>query len=168
MEIAIRTFTHPLICKRGSSHFFAMTWLNCNSTTGYSLPSIPPTERKTAKNISVGHDSSYRACPFWSFTTWPGALLLVHTCMNPRQRHQVWHQWWRRLDDLINLGPSHPPAFIFPCHWPEVSLAWIWYSPDVLGAQRVQMMSWRHVEIDKVFCHGFCCDAPLIGRLCCR
>ena len=138
-----------------------LPWLDSIERVRPGIPSLAlrPLRAQTAKNVSIGRESAYRDCPFWLFTTWPGTLSLVHTSMNPHHHHQVWRQWWPQIDDTIKLKPPHPPAFLCPCHFPDVSLDRIWYGPDVLGVWRVHMLRWRHVGIDRGVRHGFSCDA---------
>ena len=114
MTILICLFNLPPTCERGSSVFSTMTWLICERMTRASLSSIPSTERENGENVSDGCDNAYHDCHFWSFPTWPEVLSLVHTCINPCQRHQVWLKWWRRIDNPINLGPASPPRFFVP------------------------------------------------------
>ena len=103
----------PHTYKRGSSLFYDMTWINFESTTRATLPSIPSTERTNGESVFVCSDSVYRDLPFWLFPTGIGALPLVNTFMNLRHRHRVWRQWWRQVDYSINLGPSRPPSRLF-------------------------------------------------------
>ena len=94
---------------------FSLPWIDSIAIVWPGIPSISfrPLIEWTAKNVSVSCDSAYLACPFWYFPTWPGALSLVHTCMNPRHHHQFWRQLWCQFDNPINFWLSHTPVFFF-------------------------------------------------------
>ena len=148
---------------------FSMPWLDSIARVRPDLPFLAfrPLRENTTNFFSVGRDIDYHACPFWSFPTGIGALPLVHSCMNPRRQPQVWRKWWHWLDDPINFRPLRTHVLLCTCHCPEVSLARIWYGPDGLVVRRVHMLRWRHIEIDRGVCHGFCCDTRWIGPLFC-
>ena len=111
---------------------FSLPWLESVERARLGIPSLAfrPLKEQTAKNISVGPYSSYRACISWSFPTWLGVMSLARTCTCKRKRLIFWRQWWRWLDNHINLRSSHPPSFPCACHYPDVYLSRIWYGPD--------------------------------------
>ena len=94
---------------------FSLPWIDSMARVRPGLPSLAfhPLREQTEENVSVGRDSAYRDCTFSSFPTRLGDLPLVHTSMNPHQRHKYWRQWWCQLDNPINLVPSHIPRVYF-------------------------------------------------------
>ena len=165
---AVWSFIHPCTCQMGSSIFAAMIWLNFVTTTRVYLPSIPLTEIKTEKNVSVDCGRSYLAYPSWLFQTKLVEPPLAHICRNPRQRCQVWRQWWIQPDDPINLGSWHHPESPCPCHSPDVYTYMIWYVTGGLGVWHVLMLRWSPVGKDKGFDHTLCCNSRWPGLLFCR
>ena len=165
--IAVWPFTHPVLAKGVLP--FLLSWLESIAWVRPGIPSLAfhQLKEQTAKIVSVGCYSAYRACPSWYFLTESGALPSVHTCMNPLQRCQVWRQWGLQLAIPINLGSWRYPASPCPCHFTDVSLAMIRYGPDGLGVWCVLMQEWRHIGLDRGFRHDFCCDVRWPGRLSC-
>ena len=157
-------FTHPRTYKRGSYLFSDMTRINWDSTTRAYLPSITLTER-------TNYEKCFRW--LWQWLPWLSFLIFSHLTRSPVigsylyvSASASWCQWWRRLDNPINLGPSHLPVFTHPSHFTDLYIDRIWYSPDVWGVRRVQMLRQRNVGIDKGVRHRFCCDTWWLGFLC--
>ena len=113
----------PVLAK-GVFNFY-MPWLESIYRERIGLLSLElrPLKEQTAKHVSVGRDSAYRACLSWYFPTWPGVMSLAHTCIYPRHHLQYWRQWWHRIDDPINHKLSRPPCVSW-CLSPPWRISW--------------------------------------------
>ena len=147
----------------GSSSFAAMIRLKFVSTTRASLTSMPSPE-----NVSIDRGSDYRACPYWLFSTKPGAPPLAHMFRNLHQHLQVWRQWWLQHIYPIKIGSWHHPSSTCLCNYPDGSPYLMWYGPDGLGVWHVLMLRWRIVKISEGVCHTLSCDVLWPGLLFCR
>ena len=115
--IEIRLLTQPCTCEMSPSSFSAMSRLKFVSTTRFSFPSMPSTERTNTEKFSVDHGSVYCAYLSFAYPNETGASTHVRAFRFPHPSIQIWSQWCCQSGLPISPGCELHLVFpALPCH----------------------------------------------------